>query len=160
MAGESVAGVLEIGFRIVTKAAVKSNRVGALVFFSLSLLFIVLCVFCHLYIRRSEVVEFYTGKCRSSELEDRSLSELQDLGSTDEEIRDVPSDFDQELLLGDHSDNSAEVDTPDVFKNSIDPSGTESSTQLRQKFISQGTNPCINVVLADSFCVIMFATLQ
>ena len=71
MAGESVAGVIEIGLRIVTKAFFQSVRAGAILFFSISLCFIVFCIFCQVYVKRSAIVVFYTKKCRDDD-SDRS----------------------------------------------------------------------------------------
>ncbi len=69
MAGESVAGVIEITFRIITKASVKSARTGAIIFFTLSLFFVILCLLCHCYIRTNKMVRFYTGRCQSQAVE-------------------------------------------------------------------------------------------
>ena len=65
MVGESTAEFLAIGFRIISKASLKTSRAGAIVFFSLSLFLIILCVVCGVYIRRSKMVQFYTNKCKS-----------------------------------------------------------------------------------------------
>ncbi len=66
MAGESLAGIVESGFRIITKATLQSERVGALVFFSLSLMFIFVCFICHRFITGHAMVRYYTEKCSKS----------------------------------------------------------------------------------------------
>ena len=105
MAGESLAGVVESGTRILTKAALPSQRVGALVFFSLSLLFICICFVCHRFIKGHEVVFYYVEKCSKSKGE----HDLRELSSSAETVfsksREVP---DQEPLLGNGYGNSAE----------------------------------------------------
>ena len=66
MAGESLAGILESGFRIITKVTVESERVGALIFFGLSLLFICTCFICHRFIKGHDLVLYYVDKCSRS----------------------------------------------------------------------------------------------
>ena len=65
MAGESVAGVVESSLRIITKVSTKSEEMGGIVFFVISLVIIVVCVICHCYIRTNKMVKFYMRKCQS-----------------------------------------------------------------------------------------------
>ena len=65
MAGESAAGVIEICFRVVTKVSVQSERLGGILFFIVSLSFIIICVFCYCYIRKNKMVIFYTRKSQT-----------------------------------------------------------------------------------------------
>lgn len=67
IAGESVAALIGITFRIITKASLRSDRVGALVFFAISLFLIFMCIICHLYIKGNTMVKFYTKKCAEDE---------------------------------------------------------------------------------------------
>ena len=69
MAGESIAGVIEITFRAITKAASKSARTGAIIFFSLSLFLVIVCLLCHCYIRTNKMVRFYTSRCQGKAVE-------------------------------------------------------------------------------------------
>lgn len=117
-----MAGVLEISFRIVTKAAIRSARVGALVFFSLSFCFMILCVFCYLFIRRSKIVKFYTRECHD-ESEDRPSS---DIGS--ENGGNAP-DLDQQLLLEISGASSMEMEETG---NRIGCDGVSSGNSYRE----------------------------
>ena len=59
MAGESAAGITVALNRVVTKAAVSEERIGAIVFFVMCLLFIVLCVCCQVFLCFSPFVRFH-----------------------------------------------------------------------------------------------------
>jgi hypothetical protein len=63
VAGESLATIIGITFRIITKAAVGSERVAALVFFSIAPCLIILGIICHFYVMGSTMVKFYTIDC-------------------------------------------------------------------------------------------------
>ena len=56
MAGESAAGITVALNRVVTKASVKDERIGAIVFFIISLLFIAVCVCCQVFLFLSPFV--------------------------------------------------------------------------------------------------------
>lgn len=105
MAGESVAGVLEITLRIVTKGTVKSVRTGAFLFFGLSLAIILLCMFCHWYIRKNKMVIYYMRRCQASmELVEKSrVREDESTGEEEEE-----EDGDRQLLVS--KSGEAELD--------------------------------------------------
>ena len=64
MVGESVAGLAVSMNRIVTKAATDSLRVGAIVFFVISLLYILFCVSCQLFLRVSPFVRSHVNRGR------------------------------------------------------------------------------------------------
>ena len=143
MAGESVAGVVESLFRILTKASVKSNRIGALIFFSLSVCFIIVCMFCHQYIKRSKIVKFYTRKCRN----DGNSEGSEDGGSgVDGESM---SDLDNQLLLGNSNRSKMEMEENVGIGNSsvnreavaIDQTRT-AAHQARQRILSRGMGFC------------------
>ncbi len=70
MAGESVAGVVVVISRIVTKISFPSERAGAITFFALSLTFIWMCVCCQLYIRASPLVRWHTAACQQPQPEE------------------------------------------------------------------------------------------
>ena len=63
MAGESVGGVVVTINRVITKLSTNDERTGAIAFFIISLLFIVCCVGCQLYIRASPFVQYYVAHC-------------------------------------------------------------------------------------------------
>ena len=67
MTGESVAGLVVSINRIITKAAFQSERFGAIAFFVISLLFILVCVGCHCFIRMSPFVRYHTARCQQEE---------------------------------------------------------------------------------------------
>ena len=58
-----MAGVVVTINRVVTKLSTSDERTGAIAFFIISLLFIVCCVGCQLYIRASPFVQYYTARC-------------------------------------------------------------------------------------------------
>ena len=63
MAGESAAGIVVSFNRVVTKLAVTELRSGVIAFFVLSVLFILMCVGCQVYIARSAFVRHYVTAC-------------------------------------------------------------------------------------------------
>ena len=66
LAGESVAGFVVALNRIFTKLVISSERISSITFFAISLFFVLLCVGCFLFIRRSEFVKYHTAKCRQN----------------------------------------------------------------------------------------------
>ncbi len=66
MAGESVAGLVVIISRIITKASFSSERAGAIAFFTVSLVFILVCVCCQVYIRASPFVQWHIAACQQA----------------------------------------------------------------------------------------------
>ena len=66
MAGESVAGVLVSLTRIITKLAIESERLSSIIFFTISLLFVVACFCCHIFIQCSPFVKYHTAQCQKS----------------------------------------------------------------------------------------------
>ena len=63
MAGESAAGLVVSFNRVVTKLAVAELRSGVIAFFVLSVLFILMCVVCQVYIAKSPFVRHYVAVC-------------------------------------------------------------------------------------------------
>ena len=80
MAGESVAGLVVSLNRIITKASTSSERSGALAFFLISFLFILMCVGCQMYIKSSRFVKYYVTRCGK-----RGNSEDEAMGSKEED---------------------------------------------------------------------------
>lgn len=64
MTGESVAGLIVSINRIITKAAFESERFGAIAFFVISFLFILVCIGCHCFLRMSPFVRYHTARCQ------------------------------------------------------------------------------------------------
>ena len=90
LAGESVAGFVVALNRIFTKLIFNSERIGAIVFFVASLLFVLLCVGCYVYIRKSRFVKYHTLRCHkrtkdSMEQEMEVVGELPSPGENKEE---------------------------------------------------------------------------
>ena len=65
MMGESMAGFTVSILRIITKASTKSERKGAIAFFVISLLYILLCVACQVFLWRSKFVRYYLKNCQN-----------------------------------------------------------------------------------------------
>lgn len=100
MAGESIAGVMESIFRIVTKITTESERIGGITFFSISLAFIVVCVGCHQYIKRSKIVKYYTRKCQQAR-QSSSDQPLSDSPKSDRKEKAGAKAEDQQPLIED-----------------------------------------------------------
>ena len=66
MAGESAAGLVVSLNRVVTKVALTEMRSGVIAFFVVSVLFILLCVGCQVYIGLSPFVRHYVVACRQN----------------------------------------------------------------------------------------------
>ena len=66
MIGESVAAAVVSVNRIITKASTDSERFGAIAFFVVSILFILLCVCCQQFIRASPFVKYHMNQCKQS----------------------------------------------------------------------------------------------
>ena len=62
MAGESAAGMTVAISRVITKVSVKEERIGAIAFFIISLLFIFLCIGCQVFLRFSPFIKFHLKK--------------------------------------------------------------------------------------------------
>ena len=62
MAGESAAGMTVAISRVITKASVANERFGAIAFFIISLLFILLCIGCQVFLRFSPFVTYHMKK--------------------------------------------------------------------------------------------------
>ncbi|GIY61500.1 equilibrative nucleoside transporter 4 [Caerostris darwini] len=64
MTGESAAGLLVSTNRILTKALLENEKFNTIIFFCISIAFIVLCFIIHFLLRRSEFVYYYVNRCR------------------------------------------------------------------------------------------------
>ncbi|GFQ74516.1 equilibrative nucleoside transporter 4 [Trichonephila clavata] len=64
MTGESAAGLLVSTNRILTKALLENEKFNTIIFFCISIAFIVLCFIIHLLLRRSEFIYYYVNRCR------------------------------------------------------------------------------------------------
>lgn len=94
--GQSMVGVVGTTFRVITKLAIKSERLSTLIFFSISVCFIMVCVLCHQYMKRSKIIKFYTRSHNS----DNSNSSVDGWSSEDGEGM---LNSDNHLLLGNPS---------------------------------------------------------
>ena len=104
MAGESVATTVVSISRIVTKASTSSERFGAIAFFVVSIIFIVICVGCQQVIRTSPFVKFHTRQCRQGTEREEGGGE----GGEEIVMRTLDGgDHDQELLLAPHKEHSS-----------------------------------------------------
>ena len=112
MAGESVAGLVVSINRIITKSAIKSERISTISFFGISLGFIIFCVGCHCYIRTSPFVKYHMARCRKNTSQDTNTLSLEDPTRDDGIVSDGVDheqdelnnrsddvDFDQEQLI-------------------------------------------------------------
>ena len=63
MAGESVAALVVSINRIITKVSTSSERFGAIAFFLVSIVFILVCVCCQQFLRTSAFVKYHVRQC-------------------------------------------------------------------------------------------------
>lgn len=63
MAGESVAALLVSINRVITKVSTSSQRFGAIAFFLVSIVFILVCVCCQQFLRTSPFVKYHVRQC-------------------------------------------------------------------------------------------------
>ena len=73
MVGESVAGFSVSILRIITKASTESERKGAIAFFVISLLYILLCVACQVFLWRSKFVRYYVINCQKKSKDSQNM---------------------------------------------------------------------------------------
>ncbi|KAF8789193.1 equilibrative nucleoside transporter 4-like [Argiope bruennichi] len=64
MTGESAAGLLVSTNRILTKALLENEKFNTIIFFCISIAFIVLCFVIFVLLRRSEFIYYYVNRCR------------------------------------------------------------------------------------------------
>ena len=90
MAGESVAGLVVSINRIITKLAIESERLSSIIFFVISLLFIVVCFFCHIYIQCSPFVKHHTSKCQKRKKNRNQQNEVSSSNGDDIRSESLP----------------------------------------------------------------------
>ncbi|KAI1289449.1 Equilibrative nucleoside transporter 4 [Halotydeus destructor] len=66
MAGESAAGLIVSANRIVTKLLISDERANTLMFFSLSIFIILICVVIHNLLERTDFIQYYVRMCNNS----------------------------------------------------------------------------------------------
>lgn len=94
MLGESVAGTVVAINRIITKASATSERAGAIIFFVISILYMIFCVGCQVFLFKSSFVRyhvkknskhkfhtlsrFFSSKKKTSNMENNNLTTIDD----------------------------------------------------------------------------------
>lgn len=104
MAGESVAALVVSINRVITKVSTSSERFGAIAFFLVSIVFILVCVCCQQFLRTSPFVKYHVRKCGQYRGARGVGEDTEGVGEGTEEIQlkrvDGGSDNDdQEMLL-------------------------------------------------------------
>lgn len=89
MVGESVATTAVSITRIITKSSTKNERFGAIAFFVVSIVFILVCVGCQQIIRNSSFVKYHVSLCNNksnndNKEEDELELRLEDHGDGDD----------------------------------------------------------------------------
>ncbi|KAK3891418.1 hypothetical protein Pcinc_004717 [Petrolisthes cinctipes] len=67
MTGESTAGLIISGNRILTKLLLDDQRTNTMIFFVISIAFVILCLITHIAVQRTTFIQFYLNLCRTSE---------------------------------------------------------------------------------------------
>ena len=67
MVGESAAGLTVAIIRVITKAAATDLRTGAIAFFITSLVFILICVGCQVFLRLSPFVNYHLKRFQADQ---------------------------------------------------------------------------------------------
>eukprot|EP00118_Oscarella_pearsei_P015927 m.148023 g.148023 ORF g.148023 m.148023 type:complete len:482 (+) comp38488_c0_seq4:23-1468(+) len=98
MTGESVAGLVVSIDRVITKAAISDCRQSSLVFFGLSIAFVVFCAVSHEMIYRSPLVVYHLGL--SSTAEATSPEKYTPLKEKDEELIEMQTTTQRDESVG------------------------------------------------------------
>lgn len=103
MAGESVAALVVSINRVITKVSTSSERFGAIAFFVLSIVFILVCVGCQQFIRTSAFVRYHVRQCGQCHDAGDIEEGTEGVGEGTEEMRlkrvDGGSDDDDQAML-------------------------------------------------------------
>ncbi|KAG7157014.1 Equilibrative nucleoside transporter 4-like [Homarus americanus] len=67
MTGESTAGLIISGNRIVTKLLLDDQRTNTMIFFVISIAFVFLCLVTHVVVQKTTFIQFYLNLCRTTE---------------------------------------------------------------------------------------------
>ncbi|XP_068246521.1 equilibrative nucleoside transporter 4 [Palaemon carinicauda] len=67
MTGESTAGLIISGNRIVTKLLLDDQRTNTMIFFVISIVFVFICLITHVAVQKTTFIQFYLNLCRTSE---------------------------------------------------------------------------------------------
>ena len=160
MAGESIAGVLVSATRIITKLSIESERISSIVFFVISLLFVLVCFCCHIYIQCSPFVQYHTVRCQKKKKkkkkkkeqeqsshdendkgEEMKMKEIRssntDVNGTNKESSRKPSDPPEEYEFSGQSDDDQVELIPSSEDDSISDygGGAESKKSWAQSFV-------------------------
>ena len=129
-----MAGFIVAINRIFTKL-VFSERVGAIVFFVVSLLFVIMCIGCYVFIVRSPFVKYHMRRCR---------------GADDQEMRESPSSG------GSKGDAEEEELVERQDNNHIIQSSESQQLSLKQKIVGKFTKwkmtVCVILLFIFIFC--------
>ncbi|XP_071550430.1 equilibrative nucleoside transporter 4 [Panulirus ornatus] len=90
MTGESTAGLIISGNRIVTKLLLDDQRINTMIFFVISVAFVFLCLITHIAIQKTTFIQFYLNLCRTNEDTD-DLKRITLEPSEDVILVDVPN---------------------------------------------------------------------
>ena len=118
-----MAGVVVSFARIITKLAIKTERLSAIIFFVISLLFVLFCFCCHIYIQCSPFVKHHVARCqrekkktKGTNKEDsnennelQQMNELQSVSQTNGVSERKPSDPDEYEFSGLSDDDQVEL---------------------------------------------------
>ncbi|XP_076029557.1 equilibrative nucleoside transporter 3 isoform X2 [Oratosquilla oratoria] len=88
MTGESTAGLIISANRIITKLLLDDERLNTLIFFVLSIFFIVICLVTHIIVQRTRFIQFYMNLCNTVDHHDDTkrmitLEPAEDVGLTE-----------------------------------------------------------------------------
>ncbi|XP_045624601.1 equilibrative nucleoside transporter 4 [Procambarus clarkii] len=67
MTGESTAGLIISGNRIVTKLLLDDQRTNTMIFFVISIAFVFLCLVTHIAVQKTTFIQFYLNLCQTNE---------------------------------------------------------------------------------------------
>ena len=134
MLGEAVAGSIVAINRIITKAASGPERTGTLIFFSISLLFIIACVGIQFLLWKSPYVKYYIEKNTSKE---SKKSEINCIKSCQRLKNRTSDDYDIQLTNYEEPDEESEEEIEEEKEMT-------SSYKLKKLLISKSFIPEYN----------------
>ena len=144
MMGEAVAGSIVAINRIITKAASGPERTGTLIFFSISLLFIIACVGLQFMLWKSPFVKYYMKQNTSKESKKSEIKSIKNCPC----LKNRTSDgYNMELTSREEQDEESEEEIEETTETTL----SYKLKKVKKLFISKSFISEYNKVIVPSF---------
>jgi len=100
MTGESMAGLLVSLNRILTKSLIQSKKSSTVLFFIISIVIIVTCIYTYIKVQSTELIQFYRNLCKKQKLVLKPCEE-EDASSTDYKSMKNDGQVETQVLIDD-----------------------------------------------------------